>query len=117
MQQAEKLKLSGSTDGLGIKVVQTATLGTTIHTAVTGTTDYDEIYLYAYNGHTADVVLTVEFGGVTVPDNTIVQTIPFKEGRVLLVDGALLHNAKVVTAFAATANVIVIYGYIHRITK
>ena len=28
-----KLKLSGSTDGKAIKVVQTATAGTTIHTA------------------------------------------------------------------------------------
>jgi len=117
MQQAEKLKLSGSTDGLGIKVVQTATLGTTIHTAVAGATDYDEIYLYAYNGHTADVVLTVEFGGASVPDNTIVQTIPFKEGRFLIADGMLLQNTKVVTAFAGTTNVIVMYGHVHRITK
>ena len=117
MQQAEKLKLSGSTDGLGILVVPTATAGTTIHTAVTGTTSYDEIYLYAYNGHTADVVLTVEFGGVTVPNNTIVQTIPFKEGRFLVVDGQILQNEKVVAAFADTANVIVIYGHVHRITK
>jgi len=117
MQQAEKLKLSGSTDGLGIKVSATATLGTTIHTAVTGTTDFDEIYLYAYNGHTADVVLTVEFGGATVPDNTIVQTIPFKEGRYIVLDGQLLQNTKVVTAFAATTDVIVLYGYVHRITK
>jgi len=117
MQQAEKLKLSGSTDGLGVKVSATATLGTTIHTAVTGTTDFDEIYLYAYNGHTADVVLTIEFGGATVPDNTIVQTIPFKEGRYIVLDGQLLQNTKVVTAFAGTTDVIVLYGYVHRITK
>jgi len=117
MQQAEKLKLSGSTDGLGIKITQTTASGNTIHTAVTGTTDYDEIYLYAYNGHTADAVLILEFGGITVPDNVIVQTIPFKEGRFLVLDGQILQNTKVVSAFADIANVIVMYGYVHRITK
>lgn len=108
-------KLSGSTDGRGIKVVATTTLGTTIHTAVAGTTlgTYDEVYLWAYNGHTADVVLTIEFGGVTVPDDNIVQTIPFKAGLFLVVPGFLLQNAKVVSAFAAIANVITIHGHVN----
>ena len=35
--------LSGSTQGKGIKVVQTATAGTTIHTAVSGTSAIDQI--------------------------------------------------------------------------
>jgi Fe2+ transport system protein FeoA len=35
---AVKRKLSGSTNGKAIKVVQTGTLGDTIHTAVKGTT-------------------------------------------------------------------------------
>jgi len=50
-----KRKLSGSTDGKPIKVVATATAGTTIHTAVAGTTagTFDEIWLYAYNGHSS----------------------------------------------------------------
>ena len=61
-------KLSGSTDGLGILIAATATAGTLVHTAVAGTTagTFDRITLFAYNGHTAAVVLTVEFGGVTV---------------------------------------------------
>lgn len=110
-----KNKLSGSTNGLGIKVVATATLGTTIHTAVSGTSSFDEVWLYAYNGHTASVVLTIEFGGATVPDNVIVQTIASKSGMVILLDGRLLNNSLVVTAFAATANVIVIYGFVNQI--
>ena len=36
---------SGSTNGRPVLVVATATLGTTLHTAVTGTTDMDEIYV------------------------------------------------------------------------
>lgn len=114
----EKRKLSGSTDGKPIKVVATATLGTTIHTAVTGTTagTYDEIYLWAYNGHTADVVLTIEYGGATVPDQNIVVTIPFKSGLVQVVPGLILQNGLVVTAFAGTANVITLSGFVNAIT-
>lgn len=118
MSQAVKRKLSGSTDGMPIKVVQTATAGTTIHTAVSGTTDgsYDEIWLYAYNGHTADVVLTIEYGGATVPDQNIIVTIPLKSGLQLVVPGLILQNALVVKAFASIANVITLSGYVNRIT-
>jgi hypothetical protein len=118
MATAVKRKLSGSTDGRGIKVVATATAGTTIHTAVAGTTagTYDEITLYAYNGHTAAVVLTLEMGGVTVPDDNCVITISSKTGRTLVIAGEILQNGCVVRAFAATANVIVITGYVNAIT-
>lgn len=111
-------KLSGSTSGKGIKVVATATLGTTIHTAVTGTTDpdsYDEVYLWAYNGHSGNVILSIEFGGVTVPDNLIVQTLTAKQGLILVVPGLVLQNALVVTAFADVANVIALSGFINQI--
>ena len=118
MATVVKRKLSGSTDGKPIKVVQTATAGTTIHTAVAGTTDgtYDEIWLYAYNGHTAAVVLTIEFGGATVPDQNIVVTIPTKSGLQLVVPGLILQNEMVVKAFAATANVITISGWVNSMT-
>lgn len=118
MATVVKRKLSGSTDGRGIKVVQTATAGDTIHTAVAGTTagTFDEIWLFAYNGHTAAVALTIEFGGVTVPDDNIVITIPTKTGLTLVVPGLILQNSVVVRAFAATANVIVITGFVNSIT-
>jgi len=115
---ALKRKLSGSTDGKPIKIAQTGTAGDTIHTAVAGTTagTFDEIWLWAYNGHTADVVLTIEFGGATVPDQNIVQTIPFKKGAFLVVPGLVLQNEMVVKAFAATANVITLMGFVNQIT-
>lgn len=114
MATFSKLKLSGSTNGRGIKVVQTATAGDTIHTA--HATALDEVWLYAYNGHTADVLLTVELGGATVPDDTIVVTVPFKAGLVLVVPGLILTGGVVVKAFAATTAVIVITGYVNRIS-
>ena len=115
MASYSKALLSGSTQGKGILVAQTATAGTLIHTAVTGTTDLDEIWLYAYNSHTASVVLTIEWGEATDPNGHIVATILHDSGLVLLVPGLLLQNELVVRAFAGTANVVTIHGYVNRI--
>lgn len=114
-QQFTKVLLSGSTNGKGIKVVATATAGTLLHTAVSGTSSMDEVWLWAYNGHTADVVLTLEWGGVAVPDDNTIVTIPTKAGRYIIVDGKLLNNGLIIRAFASVANVIVIDGYVNRI--
>ena len=115
---AFKRKLSGSVDGKAILVVATATPGTTIHTAVAGTTagTFDEIWLWAYNGHTADVVLTIEFGGAIVPDQNIIVTIPTKQGLYAVVPGFILQNAMVVMAYAAVANVVILTVYVNAIT-
>ena len=118
MATFRKRKLSGSTDGMPIKVVATATIGTTIHTSVAGTTDgtFDEVWLYAYNGHTTTVTLTIEYGGATVPDQNIIITLAAKSGLTLIVPGLILQNAKVVTAFASVANVVTLSGWVNTMT-
>jgi hypothetical protein len=116
MSTLTKRILSGSTNGKGIKVVPTATLGTTIHTAVTGTSDMDEIWLYAVNSDTTARKLTIEWGGATSPDCLIEYTIPAEDGLYLVAPGLLLNNALVVTAFCETANVVMIHGWVNRIT-
>lgn len=110
-----KNKLSGSTNGLPIKVVATGTLGTTIHTAVSGTSPWDEIWLWAFNSDPAAQTLTIEYGGATVPDQSIVASIPAQSGLVLIIPGLLLNNGLVITAFASKANVITLSGYINAI--
>jgi hypothetical protein len=111
-----KRLLSGSTNGKQIKVAAIATAGDTIHTAVTGTTDFDEIWIYAVNGSGAAVKLTIEWGEATAPDGNIEQTIPAEGGLVLIIPGLLLQNGLVVKAFADTTNVILISGFVNRIT-
>jgi hypothetical protein len=117
MATAVKRKLSGSTDGMPIKVVQTATAGTAIHTAVAGTTagTFDEIYLFAENNHTASVQLTIEFGS-NATENNIIVTLASKSGLQLIVPGLILQNGATVKAFAASANVISISGFVNAIT-
>lgn len=109
-----KVKLSGSTDGRNIKVVATATAGTTIHTAHASA--QDEIWLYAVNSDTSDRKLTIEFGGTTAPDDLIELTVTAESGLVLVVPGLVLTGGVVVKAFAATANVVLINGFVNRLT-
>jgi hypothetical protein len=117
MATAKKRLLSGSADGKPIKIVATATAGTAIHTAVAGQTagTVDEIWLWAQNNHTANVVLTIEFGSHDTEDNIIV-TIPFKSGLIPIVPGLPLQNGMTVDAFASVADVISIHGFVNTIT-
>jgi hypothetical protein len=118
MATVVKRKLSGSTDGKPIKVVATATAGTAVHTAVAGTTagTFDEIWLWAFNSSAAAVLLTLEWGGVTVPDQNIVLSIPPQAGLILVVPGLILQNGMLVKAFAASANVITLSGFVNSMT-
>lgn len=114
------IPFSGSTQGKPIKVVATATAGTAVHTTGISATIIDRIYLYAFNSDTADRTLTIEFGGVTAPDQNIVVTIPFKTGLILVIDGLpLLGNGAAgltVGAFASAANVVTVSGFVLRVT-
>ena len=113
------LQPAGTTgDGLGILVAATATAGTAIHTASATTTTMDEVWLYGYNNHSASILLTIEYGGVTAPKDVIKQTLTAQNGLVLLVAGLIVQgnaSAKVIRAFAATGSQISIFGYVNRI--
>jgi uncharacterized membrane protein YjjP (DUF1212 family) len=115
MATFSKQFLSGSTNGKAIKVAQTATAGTTIHTAVSGTSSIDEVWIYAMNTSASSVKLTIEWGEATAPDGNIEVTVLAEAGLVCVVPGLLLQNSLVVKAFAATANVITIHGFVNRI--
>lgn len=110
--------LSGSTGGRPIKVAATATPGTLIHATGILTTVKDRLWLFCQNTDTVDRKLTLEFGGVTSPDDLKEITIPAESGDVLVCAGLLLTGdgaaARNVRAFAAAANVLTISGYVER---
>ena len=119
MATFSKIALSGSTDGRMIKVAATATAGTLLHTGSTTATTFDEIWLYAVNTSTTSVKLTIEWGGVTSSDDLIEQSIPAESGLYLISPGLIIKGnatALIVRAFAGTANVVNIAGYVNRIT-
>lgn len=106
--------LSGSTHGRGIKVVATATAGTTIHTGQASATLSDIVTLYAYNSDTVARTLTLEWGGTTAPDDNIVMDIPAKgSGLIPVVIDLIIRNSLVVRAFCETANVVVLFGFVN----
>lgn len=107
--------LSQSVNGRGIEITANATPGTQIHQAVTGTDDIDEVWLWGSSSHTDPVLVTVEFGGTTVPDDVIPRMIHHDQGAVLLVPGLILQNGLWVRVFAATLLVITIHGFVNRI--
>jgi hypothetical protein len=112
-----KAKLSGSTDGKQILITATTGGGAqTIHTAVSGTTNLDEVWIYAYNEDTADATLTILWGGTTEPDNVMRFDVPPQAGRYLCVDGALLQNSLIVKAYASIASKIVVDGFVNQLT-
>jgi hypothetical protein len=114
-----KVALSGSTQGKAIKVAATASSGTTIHATGTSASILDEVWLYAYNSSASAVVLTVQFGGTSTPDDDIKLTIPVASGLTLVVPGLILSGtgsaANTVRAYAGTTNVITVSGYVNRI--
>ena len=114
-----KTLLSGSSQGQPITVVQTASTGTTIHATGTSSTTIDEVWLYANNTSTSPVLLTVQFGGTATPQNAKPITLAPQSGDVLIVAGLPLTGtgsaATTVYAYAATASVITISGYVNRI--
>jgi regulator of extracellular matrix RemA (YlzA/DUF370 family) len=110
-----KQLLSASTNGRPIKVTPTSSAGETIHTA--HASDMDEIWLYAVNTDTVARKLTIEFGGTTAPDDLIEITVQPESGPVLVIPGLILTGGVIVKAFCATADVVLIVGWVNRITN
>jgi hypothetical protein len=113
-------KLSGSTDGKGIKITGTASgSAVTIHTATSGSGDIDLVTLFATNqdvdGETRS--LTIGWGGTTDPDNLITVPIPCKAGPVAVCDRMPILNSLVINAWADEASDVVIYGHVQRVDK
>ena len=108
-------EFSGSTDGRGIKIVAAATAGTLVHTAVSGTSDYDEIWVYLVNNAAAKKTFTLEWGGVTDPDDLIQGAIPSKSGLYLVAPGLPLQNGLIVRCFGEDANILTAFGWVNRI--
>lgn len=118
MATFSKIPLSGATGGRAVAVGATASPGTTVHTGSTSTTVTDEVWLYAMNTSTSNVKLTIEYGGTGTGDQIEV-TVPAESGLVTIVPGLILVGAStalIIRAFAGTASVVNIFGYVNRIS-
>jgi len=112
-----RIPLSGSTHGRGIKIAATATAGTLLHTATSSATDCDVVTLYAHNSSASSVNLTIEYGGVSSPDDLIILAIPASTGLTLVVPDLVIRNSLVIRAFAGTTNVVMVHGFVNRVAS
>lgn len=116
----QRILLSGSTNGKPIKVTGTATgLSVTVHTASSDVTDVDYVYLWASNTSASAATLTLEWGGTTDPDHLLTKqySVGANSAPTPIATGLPINNALVVKAFAGTANVLNLTGYVLRVTR
>lgn len=117
MATFQRLLLSGSTSGRPIPVAATATAGTLLHTAVSGATAYDEVYLWASNVTGSAATLTIEWGGATDPGDHMTKalSIPPNSPPVPIATGQIVNGGLTVRAFSGTGSALNITGYVNRI--
>lgn len=108
--------LSQSTNGRHVTLGATMSPGTLIHTAVSGTTDYDEIWIWAYNDNPANYTVTVEWGS-TGSSDCITSTLASKGGYISLVPGLLLNNSTQLRCYSGTVGGVAINGFVNRISS
>lgn len=106
--------LSASSGGEGILVVGTTSgAATPIHSVPGG--QQDEVWVWAFNVHSAEVVLTIEWGNNAVKDRCPIP-LPPQDGMYVCIEGLTLAAGKAVTAFASVTNVVTIVGHTNEIT-
>lgn len=109
---------SGSTSGRAIPIAAVATPGTLLHTAVAGSTSFDEIYVWVNNTGSATAKLTIQWGGVLDPGDHIADevSIPGNSPPVLVVAGIRINGGLAVRAFSDIASALNATLNVNRIT-
>lgn len=112
--------LSNSSNGRPILVAGTNTgTATSIHFTSTSNTNIDEVWLYGVNTNVDTQILYIEFGSNTSPNDLIPITMKPNDGLYVCIPGLPLRGTGTATsnikAYASTANVISVTGYVNRI--
>lgn len=117
LQSSELIHLTGSTSGRNIQITATSSPGTAIHTAASGATVFDQLFLYAGNVGASACKLTLEFGGTASTADRIIRDVDSQDAEELLISGRPLNGGLMVRAYASTASIINIGGYVIRVTN
>lgn len=117
MNQATKLKLSGSSNGRPIQITGTdATGNVLIHTATNATNTLDEVWLYVNNVKSSGNAIQLTIYTNTDNDaNRIIVGVPFRKGLIYVMPGFVYDGGVEIRAYAAEANVLNVSGWVNRI--
>ena len=107
-----RVKLSGSTNGLGIGTLVTGA-PTTIHTSTTAANTSDEVHIWFANMSSSTVTTTIYFGATGHP---VPIEVPPGVGPYLAIPGFFLTGGLVVSARVETAANMLAYGFVNRLT-
>jgi hypothetical protein len=105
-----KSLLNASTNGIPIPITGTGTSTQLIHTGPTGTTQFDELWLYASNPTNADVMLNVLIGGTNFTSNVAFEGVIEAYAGNTLVIPAFVINGNGSTGVEVRANASVVGG-------
>jgi hypothetical protein len=114
MPAIERIQLSASTNGL--QILATAA-GVLIHTATNVADTLDEIHIYAHNNDTVERTLVVEIGGSTADKVRKIILPPQGPGYWVSRGDLVLDGAQTLTIKCDTADVVVVSGYVNRISQ
>lgn len=117
LQSSELQLFSASANGRNINIAATTASGTAIHAATSLSTAFDQMYIYASNTAASACLLTLEFGGTLSVADRIIRNVYPQAGDELIVSGRPLNGGVTVRAFASTASVVNVGGFIIRVTN
>jgi len=120
------LNLTSSPNGGPIQINQTGqtnitgapslilNTGQAIHSGIAGTTQFDELYLYATNRNNSGVYLVLQWGTPGNSGATIQTTIAPNDGVALISPGLILNSGSQVYAYSNVSGAVSIMGYAQR---
>ena len=122
MATFQRIKLSGSTDGMSIPISGSASGNAVLlHTATSSSAagNWDEINLWAANNTSGSKSGTIEWGGAGSA-NEIKFNVPALQGLFYIAPGLPLQNSKTVKMYAeqnSGSAAILMHGFVNRITE
>ncbi len=114
-----RIGFSAATNGATMTVNTTSAFSPmTVHTAVSGTTNWDDVWIWAANTDTVSRTISLYFGAHSSIGDQVVGSYDLPPGGapVLICPGLFLQNSGVVEAYASIANKINLTGYVNRCT-
>ena len=118
-QNFTAMTLSAATNGLPIKILATATAGTTIHTATSadGPEGCDEVWLWAGSTTSVAVNATLHFSNDGAGDRTINFRVPAAyHGPIPILAGHRVLDGVVISATCSVAERVNVWGNVNRVS-
>ena len=120
MATYSKQLLSESTNGKAINITATLSATTLIHTTQSSLSVLDEVWLYATNATTSDIMFNLLYGGTNFTNDVLFEgVIEAYAGNVLVCPGVIARGDDA-TGFSIYGNSSVsgvnVFGYVNRIS-